>query len=291
MNTTVWSNSSMSPVVPNVSIFVRSLPQMRLIYQRMLYWVPLTVLLPGIVLNTLMACVFTRKRFWKNTTMGFYYTVHPICSNIALVSLYILFHQTLNYNLNILKIVGMVAFLPSALGINLTSDLISCNFLISMRVVSIVGVEYFTVMMTIDRMVNILYPRRFPWLSKTRNLFKMTIGVYIVVFIYGFATQSLRSMTYTYVTVNNTTQVATATCNYLSNTVAASVNVSVCLVRVGGFVIIQIANTFIVRRLVVSKRVLRSSNLTPGNNQRISSKEFYFCMSLMAYNLIRTSYK
>lgn len=186
--------------------------------------------------------------------------------------------------------VGIIAFLPSSLGMNLTQNLVSCIFFWVSRVGSLLGVEYFTVIMTIDRTLNILYPRRFIWLSKNKNLLMLSVTVYIVCLVYTFSTQSLRYMRFTYQTVNNQTRLVSASCLYLSTPVGAAVNVSYCVMRILGFVVIQIANTFIVNKLLVSKKIVRRSSNNPitlTTSQRMSSKEFYFCISLMSMNLIR----
>lgn len=87
--------SNTTTVAPATSYFASVLPQMRLVNQQMLYWVPLVVLIPGLVFNIFMAGVFMRARFWRNTTMGFYYTMHAVFSSICLVSGSISFFSTI----------------------------------------------------------------------------------------------------------------------------------------------------------------------------------------------------
>lgn len=56
------------------SYFVQAAPVLTAIYQQMNLWLTVIVLIPGWILNMIVALVFMNKKFWKNSSpMGYYY--------------------------------------------------------------------------------------------------------------------------------------------------------------------------------------------------------------------------
>lgn len=57
------------------------------ISQEMNFWLTIFFLIPGCLLNILMASIFMKKRFWKNSSnMGYYYTVYVNFNNTKTLS-------------------------------------------------------------------------------------------------------------------------------------------------------------------------------------------------------------
>lgn len=244
-----------------MSYYLQTLPLLLDIYQKMNFWLSVTILIPGFVLNLMMAGIFTQKKFWT-TTMGYYFTLYPLLGNLAVA-------------------IGAVNFLAYSLGVDLTlSNYASCYIIWVCRLLFITGIQYFQVQVTLDRAVNVVYPRRFLWLTKTRNLSIITGLIYLILFVYSASSQSFRSIAYTTQTRNNVTVVLPTTCNYYSTPLIVN-NILFCVIRTVGFVVCFLANLIIVKKLIDSKKSLH------GSASRMSRKQFYFASALMASNFIK----
>jgi hypothetical protein len=55
-------------------------PYLQALLNRFNLYATLLVLVPGLFLNILTFLVFLRKKFWKRTTMGFFFSVSSILS-------------------------------------------------------------------------------------------------------------------------------------------------------------------------------------------------------------------
>ena len=83
MNTTNISsqNSSAAPVNKDIIL----LNYLLTFHKNFNLYVTIAFLLPGLALNGLTSYVFTRKRFWDKSTMGYYYSVSTALSSLALI--------------------------------------------------------------------------------------------------------------------------------------------------------------------------------------------------------------
>ncbi len=66
-----------------ISYYFMVLPSLQATYKTMNFYCTIFILFPAWVLNFVTACVFMRKQFWKNSTMGYYYTVYPLTCNLV----------------------------------------------------------------------------------------------------------------------------------------------------------------------------------------------------------------
>ena len=128
---------------------------------KLLYYSCLTIIPLGITLNIISSIIFTRKRFDK-TTMGYYNIVISMFNNI-------------------LAAFGMVTYFSQSIGkdLTLTSDF-SCLFLsFCMRLFTQMS-TWMNVLVTVDRMISITYPNKFPFL---KNKYKLS---YPCLYLFNF---------------------------------------------------------------------------------------------------------
>ena len=76
-----FANSSTTP-----TYYAEVLPQLQSFYKIINFYFCILILFPGWFLNILTAAVFSRKRFWDKSSIGFYYTLaqslagnYPMC--------------------------------------------------------------------------------------------------------------------------------------------------------------------------------------------------------------------
>lgn len=244
------------------SYFVQTLPTLQRIYKELSFWLSVFVLFPGFVLNCFMGCVFLRRRFWRKTTIGFYAVLHPWLSNLAVL-------------------IALLNFFPYSLGKDLTLIGITvCRFIWFLRLFFLTGIQYFQVLMTVDRALSIVFPKRFVWLSKPRNLAILTTLIYFVIAGYAIIFQPFRH--YIYV-VNSTMEIKATSC-VVTDIVLYVNNISFLIIRSTGYMIILCANIIILRKLIKSKK-----NLYPrciAGDRSLTAKEFAFAVSLLTSNFV-----
>jgi hypothetical protein len=134
--------------------------------------------------------------------------------------------------------------------------------------------------MTVHRALNVIFPKRFTWLTKPLNLLKITVALYIFVFSLGLI-QVFRYMTYrTVIGSDNTTVLTPAACVLFSN-LQIIYNFFGLFHRTSSFMIIVIANFVIVQRLFKSKKATNKNS-----ESYLSRKEYAFAFSLIFNNFI-----
>ena len=216
-------------------------------------------LLPGLFLNLLTIFVFCRRKFWKRTTMGYYYTVSTLFSTFAVV-------------------VAFVEFFPAALHKDLLlKSTLLCKAIWIAQTQSIYGSGYFRILITLDLMLNTLYPMKFRFLNKISNLIKLTVLIQVSVAVSN-AVQYWRHLKYTPVDDKNNTEIV-VTCT-LTHDFLIVHDFAALLSRVIPSISNVAMNMMIIRVLVRSKR-----NVSKAKD-RSSSKENTFAYSLVAQNFI-----
>ena len=228
---------------------------------KLLYYSCLTIIPAGITLNIISSLIFTRKRFKKNT-MGFY--------NIAISM----------FN-NILAIFGMVTYFSQAIGkdLSLVSDF-SCLFLsFSMRLFTQMS-TWMNVFVTVDRMVSITYPNRFPVL---KNKYKLSLLIFVqFLFICVINIPNLLFKVVTIKTVNPVTNatIITKTCTSSESIVKAR-DIIVLIFRMALPIFLMITmNIYLMRKLIQEKTKFK--RLTELN------KEYHFAFSIFFMNVLYT---
>lgn len=199
--------------------------------------------------------------------MGYYYSVQPWISNA-----YILF--------------GFVTFFSSSIGRDWT--LISqtaCTVTWCFRTVTVFSIQYFLVQMTVDRALNVLYPRRFLWLSRPRNLAKLTGLIFLVFSIYSVSLNMFRTITFVPVLQNGTRVMVPSSCTFQRAGQLGN-NFSFIIIRISGLSLTFILNLAIIKRLLESKQNIRKHRPS-GSNNGMSHKELVFIVSLLSSNFIQ----
>jgi hypothetical protein len=219
------------------------------------------ILVPGLALNCLTVAVFMRRKFWSHTTMGFYYGTSVAMS--ALVNL-----------------VGLLAFLPVAFknDLSLKSDVL-CQLLWLARFQVIGGVAYHRMLITTDLMLNTVYPRRFLFLKKWKNVAVLAVSVQLIVAVCD-TTQWWRFVKSTPGpnTSNQTTTSLSLSCTLPQAQSVVSSFTSI-LNRVLPSVYNASMSVLIIQKLVKSRQNVDRTKKLPG-------RLINFAVSLVAQNVI-----
>ena len=114
--------------------------------------------------------------------------------------------------------------------------------------------------MTVDRAVNILYPRRFAWLTKPINLLKISISILTASFACGaFNLVGFIFYTSTIASENGSSTLRIPSCVLTSDVVLVQ-NVITILHRTATYALTLGANVVIVRKVFRSKRTLNKKS-------------------------------
>jgi hypothetical protein len=249
----------------NVSFYAAILPSLQSFTKVINFYFTAVILLPGWLLNFLTAAVFMRKKFWERTTMGYFYTLNPLFCNLFVT-------------------IGILNFFPVSFGLDLT--LISettCRLIWFLRIFLGWIATFFQVQISVDLALNVVYPRKFPWLAKPRNLAKITAIIIIAVAFPPIITL-YRHFVYKTTSLSDNTTVTIVTGCVFSSSLQFSFNVMLLSQRLLTFAMILTANVCIVRKLFNSKRGLKRGDRTTGRS--LSSKEYTFAFSLIGMNIV-----
>ena len=153
------------------------------------------------------------------------------------------------------------------------------KFLWFCRAQAVMGAGYFQILITLDRTLNILYYKRFKFLTKINNLVLLTVLMEIIVAVGINSIQFGRYHTYKVsVDQQNMTQYQVTSCA-ISNDLQIVGSFGSIFGRLIPSIANMIMNGLIIHALVRSKRNV-------SNNHRISVKEYSFAFSLIAQNFI-----
>lgn len=250
----------------NLSYYEQRLPILLHYYREVSFWIAILVLIPGFFLDLIAAMIFLRKPFWKGSlNMAYFYSIHCVASSLACA-------------------IGIINFLPVSMGRDFTLDSVTaCRTIWFLRLFFVTGSEYFNVQITLDRTIHVMYPKRFPWLSRPINHLKITIAIYILSGLFS-CLQLFRY--HTFVTPLNDTSTRPTAC-ILSESLLTVYSFSFFILRNLGFMIIFVANLFIVRKLFNSKRTIMIRSQNDASPNTMSSREYAFVISLMSSNFIQ----
>lgn len=257
----------------NQTYYALILPQLRAAYKTMSLYGCIFLLIPGLILNILMTTVFaSRRRFWIQTTMGFYYTVASVASNLVII-------------------IGLINYFPVALGQDLTLVSIgSCRTIWFFRVFLFLSSCYFHAQISIDRAISVLFPRRFTWLTKPANLSIVTISIYATFAIYA-CLQIARFFTFKTISVidmngNVTYKSLVASC-ILSDRLIIAYNLSYFVLRILDVCGKMICNCLIISKLRDVRKKVTIDSSESSTNSGMSRKEVAFAISLTSANFVQ----
>ena len=225
------------------------------------YYSMLTVLPAGFILNIITSLIFSRKKF-STTTMGFYYII------IALVN-------------NILALIVMITYLSPKFGEDflLVSDL-SCVFLtFNVRLFAQMS-SWLNVFITVDRMVSITYPSKYPFLKNKKKLTLLMLMLFFVLvalnipnFFFNVETES---------EFNSTTNLTAVTKYCTSDDLVVRVRDTIVLLfRIALPIFLMVfMNIYLVYKLFKLRGKFRSKSEL--------KKEYIFAVSIFAMNVLYT---
>ena len=226
---------------------------------KLLYYSNLTILPVGIILNTVSSFIFLRKKF-SNTTMGFYNII------MALVN-------------NALIILGMIAYFSQALGNDyLLISNFSCLFLsYNLRLFSQMS-SWLNVFITVDRMVSITYPNKYPFL---KNKTKLTLLILMMFALLGVL--NIPNLFYkvdTVISYNSATNKTTITKYCTSSELVVRARDTIILVfRMALPIILMVfMNIYLILKLLKVRGKFKS--------KRDLTKEYYFALSIFGMNVL-----
>lgn len=246
------SNSTTNSTVSGTMLLVANLQAALKVVH---FYGSIFIIIPGLILNTFTFCVFLRKRFWKRTTMGFYFSIHALFSALA-------------------DAVGLLAFLPAAFSYDLAAiNDWSCRIIWYLRTQVLQYSGYFDLFITIDRTVNVLYPRRFTFLTKLKNLTLISVILWVVLMLVNLF------QWWRYIAVSATGSRSCA----ISTTLSAAQGFVSLIARVVPGVSSFVMNILMMRSLFKSKSQMRSRE---GREGALSKKEYSFAVSLISMNFI-----
>jgi hypothetical protein len=251
MNSTVISNTTAAPTAASI------VPSLQSLLKTFNFYMSILVLFPGLVLNICTFVIFLRPKFWKRTTMGYYYSVSAALSTAAVC-------------------VGILNFFPAVYNndLQLKSDFM-CKLIWLARCQVIYGSGYFQILITLDLTLNTLYYRRFTFLTKVKVLAAMTFVIEALVAVSNSVHWG-RYLKYTPNGVNNGTVTYLTTCTMTSD-LLITFSFEAILDRVIPSLSNLTMSFLIIRALIRSKRNM---------NRTISAKELHFAYSLIAQNVI-----
>lgn len=239
------------------------------------FYSSLIVLFPALLLNLIAFLVFLRKKFWRNTTMGYFYSVYSFISMITVA-------------------VGILAYFPTSIDQDLAvKSKWSCKILWLARAQMVQTSSYFSVFMTLDRTLSIVFPRRFHFLGKYKHLVFITVMIILVV-----AGINMIHWWRYLVVIRTTFGNETTSCTMCtqSDSLLFFNSVGSLASRVIPLFSNLIMNVIIIRALVKSKIKFRRYYLSKTNvdngiqkesrKSHLTTKEYSFAISLLAMNFI-----
>ncbi len=194
--------------------------------------------------------------------MGYYYTIYPLSCNLAVT-------------------IGILNFFPAAFGRDLTMiDEASCRAIWFFRLLCVSSSIWVQAQMSVDCAVNVIYPKKFPWLQKPSNLAKITALIYVLSGLFASLHFSRFFVYKITILEDNSTFLAPSSC-VLSDATQPAFSIVSTIQRVGSFLAVLISNIGIVRRLIDSKRALHRNK-----THFLKGKEMAFAFSLVSLNFL-----
>lgn len=218
---------------------------------------------PGIILNILTAIVFRRKPF-RNTNLGFFYTGLAIVDAISLS-------------------IGFSLFFPLSLGRDITTyHEILCKSINYFRRYFIKLSSWFEVLISFDRIVSVKFNNKIALFKSRKNLWMM-VGVLCIFLSIIFSADAIYFIASSQTSTSNSTAIQT-TYSCKSTFVAAFISdtISTIFRTIIPFIIMLSTNIIILRDLFHSKSKLRKSS----SNSSKSNRERQFTFTVLSLNVI-----
>lgn len=226
------------------------------------FYASLFILFPGLICNILTFFMYyTRKKFWHRTSMGLYYSTSSVISTFVVC-------------------VAILDFFPDSMNQDLkTMTKALCHLIWLARNQAIYTSCYFSILITLDRTVTIMYSNRVRFFTRTKNLIILTI--LIVLFVAVLVTPNWWRYLSVRLDSSNQTIVQCVLDTipndiFLIESILARILPSICNVTM---------NIIIIRKFFKSKRNLTVWSETMRNpSGGLTSKDYWFAYTLIAQN-------
>lgn len=230
-------------------------------FMRFNFYACLFILVPGLGLNILTFTIyFARKKFWHRTTMGLYYSISSLIS-IGVVC------------------IALFNYFPDSLGHDLTSkSTLWCQIIWLARNQLIYTSSCFSILVTLDKTLCIVFPNRFRFLTQTKNLILMFVLIFV--FVAGLVTPNWWRYLKSFENHSNQTVTLCVT-QYVPNAIYL---VESILARILPSVINMTMNVIIIRRVFLSKRSMAVWNDRESHSNALTSRDVWFIYTLLAQN-------
>ena len=210
----------------------------------------------GLICNTFSIIIFSRKKFWDNT-MGFYNIILSIDNNIVIA---------VNFIMSFSSGYGNDILLWSSF---------NCAFLFYLSRLSVSFSSWLNVMVSLDRMIFIIFPNRFLFI---RNK-KILATIMVIMFLLLFAINSPNFYLYVSNTYTNISNVSTVsyTCGPPKNIEVLVDTIRIFTRALIPFVLIIVINSFLIYKLIKTKNRFK--------NNMASKREYKFAYSISALSV------
>lgn len=226
------------------------------------FYACLFILFPGLIFNIVAFVVyFTRKKLWQQTSMGLYYSTLSVISAFAVC-------------------VAIIDFFPDSFNqdLKLKSKAL-CQIIWLARNQAIYTSGYFSILVTLDRTVTIMYANRVRFFTRTKNV--LTLTLLIVLFVAALVTPSW--WRYLSISIDESNQTIVSCILdplpndiFLIESILARILPSVCNVSM---------NIIIIRKFFKSKRsVTVWSETMRRPSGSLSTRDYWFVYTLIIQN-------
>ena len=210
----------------------------------------------GLISNAFSIVIFSRKKFWENT-MGYYNIILSIDNNIVIA---------VNFIMSFSSGYGNDILLWSSF---------NCAFLFFVSRVSVSFSSWLNVMVSLDRMLFIIFPNRFLLLRKKKILTMIISVIFILLFAINSPNFYLYvSKTYSYTNASN---ISTVTCGPPKNLEVLVDMIRILTRALIPFVLIIVINSFLIYKLIKTKSRFR--------HNVASKREYKFAYSISALSV------
>lgn len=266
----------------NLTYFEIIIPQLEDIYSIGSFVTTVVFLIPGWFLNFISMSIFLKKIFWTNTSMGYYYSISCLFSNLCVT-------------------IGIFNFFPYSFNQNFTlMNLAGCKLMWFFRNIALNTSVWFKAQATVDLAINTVYPKKFTWLRKTKNLIIVTLAMIVILVL--IASINL----FRFIEIENIDGIMIKKVCTLDDGLLEFFSFTFLISKASSLFLIISANVIIFKKVVISKKKLVHPTVHSTINHSIThtnsienqsktskvsrtsrNKEFSFAFSLMTSNFIR----
>ncbi len=210
----------------------------------MYFYSSITFMPLGIVLNITTTFIFLRKRFAK-LSMGFFYSYMAFCNALTLL-------------------VTVLQILPESLGFNPVNNFeVWCRLWTFLRKVTIGVANWLQVFVTLERMINVLYPTRWTFIAKRRFQMQQALVALAIIVALSF-TEFLRTRRW------NESSGSLVCGQYIGGITVYNKLMSINVNMFIPFIVMIVANVVLIRKLAITSHH-KNITMTTQRTRRVNS--------------------